>query len=76
MSGESPNVITPRQMAVAVISEKIADVRARIDAHRRYERADNLFNSQAIVFLEQVAFELQRAARHVELTDDADDEET
>ena len=74
MTDEAPNTITPRQLAVAAISEKIADIRQRIDAHRRYEREDNLFNSRIIVFLEQVAWELQRAERHLELTDAADDE--
>ena len=71
---DTPNVLTPRQLAVAMISEKLDDIDDRIGAHRRWQREDNLFNSQVVVFLEQVAVELRRAARHIELVDAADDE--
>jgi hypothetical protein len=76
MSDEANNSLTPRQLAVAMISEKLNDVNATIDAHQAWERENNYFNSQILVFLNQVGFELRRAARHLELVDASEDEES
>lgn len=75
MSGEAPNVITPRQAAVAAICEEIDAISERLDAHRRNERdPHSLFHSQIDVFLEEVRHELVRAATFLEFHDDPDDE--
>jgi hypothetical protein len=73
---ETPNVLTPRQLAVAFIAERIRDVRATIDAHQaETDDPANIFRSQIRVFLEQVAVELRRAARHIEDVDSADEDD-
>lgn len=67
---DSPNVLSPRQLAVAVISEQITTISSRIDAHRQHQRdGDALFHSQIIVFLEQMRHELKRAAHFLEFHD-------
>lgn len=76
MADESPNVLTPRQLAVAFIAERIRDVRSTIDAHNaEVTDATDLFDSQITVYLEQVAFELRRAALHIKLHDAADEDD-
>lgn len=71
---EVVNELTPRMVAVELIAEKIADVRARIDAHNKYTRnPDSYFHSRIRVFLEQCAVELRRAAIFLETTDQSED---
>jgi len=67
MSGEAPNRISPRQLAVAMISELIDQAAVRILAHQVNGRDSSaLYHSQVLVFLEQTRMELRLAARLLE----------
>lgn len=64
------NVLTPRAVAVALLSEECARIRRRIDDHRTHARdANSLFHSQVIVFWEQTLVEVKRAAVYLENVD-------
>lgn len=64
---ETPNVISPRDLAVALIASAIADMRRRIDDHVDHTRnPGSLYHSRIRVYLEQTAFELRRAAIYLE----------
>lgn len=63
---DTPNAITPRQLAVALIQHQIADNRARIAEHIAHRRADDLFNSQVRVFLERTGELLRDAAGYLQ----------
>lgn len=76
MTGEAPNQLTPRQLAVAFIAERIAQLRVSIDAQQAETRGpEDYFRSATRVFLEQTLVELRRAARHIQAVDMADDPE-
>lgn len=62
-SGEPANVITPRQLAIALIEHEVADVRNRITEHIRERNHDDTYNSQIRVFLERTAELLRDAAQ-------------
>jgi hypothetical protein len=71
---DTENRLTPRQVAVAMISEQRKVLDGRIRAQQRFQRdAGSLFHSQTYVFLQQVGVELDRAARHIEFVDMADE---
>lgn len=71
---DDANDLSPRDVAVALIAESIADVRAKIDAHVKYTRnPDSYYHSRIRVFLEQCAVELRRAAIYLETTDQSED---
>ena len=70
MSDQQPNVLTPRQLAVAYLAERQQEVRRAIVEHRaEHPDPQPYFQSQIRVFLEQVAWELGRAAHYLETTD-------
>lgn len=62
----TPNVITPRQLAVSLIQHEVEDVRRRIAEHLAHRNHDDLFNSQLRVFLERTAELLKDAAQHLQ----------
>jgi hypothetical protein len=69
-----PNELTPRDVAVALIAEKIAELRKQIEAHQKYTRnPGSYYHSRIRVFLEQCAVELRRAAIFLETTDQSED---
>lgn len=69
---DTPNAITPRQLAVSLIQHEVEDVRRRIAEHIAHRNADDLFNSQLRVFLERTAELLKDAAQKLQ---DAADED-
>lgn len=62
----TPNVITPRQLAVSLIQHEAEDVRQRISDHVDHRNADDVFNSQVRVFLERTLEMLKDAAQHLQ----------
>jgi hypothetical protein len=67
---DTENALTPRALAVALLSEECARIRNRIEEHKTYARDTGaLFHSRIIVFLEQTLVEVKRAAVYLENTD-------
>jgi hypothetical protein len=67
---DTPNRITPAQLAVALIQREVADVRRRIAEHLEHRNADDPYNSQIRVFLERTAELLKAAAAALQEQDE------